>query len=80
MKFWLSVLFFLAEGALLIFGMIKAVGTATTPSNFLPLIRKVRLYRQCSEARALKRISHADLAGRSMGRGFRGLFRDKNGP
>ncbi len=37
MKFWLSILFFLSEGALLTFGMVKAVGTATTPSNFVPL-------------------------------------------
>ncbi len=37
MKFWLSILFFLAEGALLAFGMVKAVGTDTSPSNLLPL-------------------------------------------
>jgi len=37
MKFWLSILFFLAEGALLVYGLVKAVGTATTPSNFVPL-------------------------------------------
>ena len=37
MKFWLSILFFLAEGGLLVFGMVKAVGTATTPGTFVPL-------------------------------------------
>ena len=37
MKFWLSILFFLAEGGLLVYGMVKATGTATSPSNFLPL-------------------------------------------
>lgn len=37
MKFWLSILFFLGEGALLAFGMVKAVGNGTSPSSFLPL-------------------------------------------
>lgn len=38
MKFWLSILFFLSEGALLAYGMVKAVGNDKTPSSFLPLI------------------------------------------
>jgi len=38
MKFWLTILFFLAEGWLLIWGMVRAVGSPTAPSSFIPLI------------------------------------------
>ena len=37
MKFWLSILFFLGEGALLTFGMVKAVGSNGKPGTLAPL-------------------------------------------
>lgn len=37
MKFWLSILFFLGEGFLLAYGMVKAVGADGKPGTFLPL-------------------------------------------
>ena len=44
MKFWLTILFFLAEGWLLVWGMTRAVGSVATPGHpavpptFIPLL------------------------------------------
>jgi hypothetical protein len=37
MKFWAAALFFLAEGALLVYGMVSAVGSEKHPGTMLPL-------------------------------------------
>ena len=38
MKFWASILFFLAEGALFAYGMVAAVGSEKRTPTFIPLI------------------------------------------
>ncbi len=38
MKFWAGILFFLAEGALLAYGMVAAVGSDKRAPTFIPLI------------------------------------------